>query len=158
MKHHLLTLCALAALAPVAVGQELQDTVGQHEFPGLQLLPAGSKISGISLTRYEQHRVSALLISKLMEIATRSEVYFTGIRANLYAANGETTTVTCPKAEYSFRTSVVQSEEITEIDSERFSASGKGVIFSTANNKGFLKGAVRTTVKNSAFNKETSEK
>ena len=158
MKHHLLTICALSALAPVVVGQVPQDAVTQHEFPGLQLLPAGSKVSGISLTRYEQHRVSALLISSLMEIATRSEVNFTGIRANLYATNGEITTVTCPKAEYSFRTSMVQSAEKTEVDSTRFSGQGTGVIFNTGTNIGYLKGPVRTTVKNSAFNKETSEK
>ncbi len=158
MKHFLATVCALAALAPTVVGQVPQDDISQHEFPGLQLLPAGSKVSGISMTRYEQHRVSALLISELMEIVTRSEVNFTGIQAHLYAKNGEVTTVTCPEAEYSFRTSAVKSNETTTVDNTRISATGTGVIFCTSSNMGFLKGPVRTVVKNSALNEKTSEK
>ncbi len=158
MKHYLATFCALTALVPAAAGQVPQDAVAKHEFPGLQLLPPGSKVKGISLPRYENHRVSALLVAKLMEIATRSDVRFTGIEANLYAENGETTTITCPQAEYSFRTSIVNATAETEVDSTRFSARGAGVTFSTATNIGFLKGPVHTTVKNSAFNKETGKK
>ena len=158
MKHHIAILCTLAALVPCTWGQVPASSVAEHEFPGLQLLPPGSKVKGISLPRYENHRVSALLIAKLMEIATRSEVRFTGIKAELYAENGEVTTVTCDRAGYDFSTSIVTSDAQPEIESPRFSAQGTGVTFSTANKVGVLKGPVKTVVKNSAFNKKPKGK
>lgn len=159
MKHGIVSLCSAVLLAPAAVwGQLPADDVTASEFPGLQFLPPGSKVKGISLPRYEKHRVSALLMAELMEIVSRADVGFTAIRANLYAENGETTVVTSPKADYSFRTKHVVSPGETTVDSTRFSARGTGVIFSTENNMGILKGPVKTTVKNSAFNRATKAK
>lgn len=159
MKHRIVSLCSAILLAPAtAWGQLPADDVTASEFPGLQFLPPGSKVKGISLPRYEKHRVSALLMAELMEIVSRSDVGFTGIRANLYAQNGETTVVTSPKADYSFRSKNVVSPGETSVDSTRFSAKGTGVIFSTENNMGILKGPVRTTVKNSALNRESKAK
>lgn len=158
MKHRFAILCTLAALVPYTWGQVPKSSVAEHEFPGLQLLPPGSKVKGISLPRYENHRVSALLIAKLMEIATRSEVKFTGIKAELYAENGEVTTVTCEQAAYDFRTSIVTSDTEPEVESPRFSARGTGVTFSTADKIGVLRGPVHTVVKNSAFNKKPKGK
>ncbi len=158
MKHSLITLCALAALASTAVGKVPEDDLVGNEFPGLQLLPPGSKVRGISLPRYENHRVSALLMSELLEILTRSEIRFTGIRAKLYADNGEITTVLCPRADYDFSKSAVTTADSAEVDSTRFTASGAGVIFSTKTNMGILRGPVRTTVNSSAFNRKTGER
>ena len=126
--------------------------------PGLRLLPPGRKIKGISLPRYENHRVSALLTGDIMEILTRSDVAFTGIKAQLYAENAETTTVICPDARYSFRTKIVESPTPTRLEHPRFTAQGTGVIFSTKNNQGILKGPVKTTIEGSVFNKNTKAK
>lgn len=154
MKRLCTSLCAAALCAPLLWGQTPRSEMAASEFPGLQLLPPGSLVKGISLPRYEKHRVSALLMADLMEVLTRSDISFTSIRANLYAENGEITLVTCPKAAYDFRTKMVNSTTRTEVDSTRFSALGTGVTFSTETNMGVLKGPVRTTVKNSAFNVE----
>lgn len=158
MMHRIATLCVAALLVPAAWGQAAADSVSESEFPGLQLLPPGSKVKGISLPRYENHRVSALIIARLMEIVTRSNVRFDGIRAELYAENGETTVVTCDTADYDFRTKQVNSDAATAVSSTRFSAEGVGVTFSTSSNTGVLKGPVRTTIKNTAFNKDTMAK
>mgnify|MGYP003289266592 CR=1 FL=1 len=156
MKHRAAILCTLALLmtSPAAWGKVPADDVAGNEFPGLQLLPPGSKIKGISLPRYEKHRVTALIMADLMEILTRSDLAFTTIRANLYAENGELTKVNCQKADYSFRDKMVKSTTTTEVDSTSFTAKGTGVTFSTATNVGFLHGAVHTTVKNAALNKK----
>ena len=66
MKRCLITLCALTALTSTAVGEVPVDDLVGNEFPGLQLLPPGSKVRGISLPRYENHRVSALLMTELL--------------------------------------------------------------------------------------------
>ena len=158
MKRLTAILCTMALLAPSVWGQAPKDDIAGSEFPGLQFLPPGSKVKGISLPRYEKHRVSALLMSELMEIVTRSKVSFSTIRANMYAENGETTLVTCAKAAYDFRTKIADSDASTAVDSPRFSASGNGVTFSTENNMGLLKGPVRTTIKNSSFNLGGKEK
>ncbi|MBR5894027.1 MAG: LPS export ABC transporter periplasmic protein LptC [Akkermansia sp.] len=158
MKYSLAILCALSLLAPVAPGQLSGDGITSSEFPGLRLLPPGSKIKGISLPRYENHRVSALLTGDIMEILTRSDVAFTGIKAQLYAENAETTTVICPDARYSFRTKIVESPTPTRLEHPRFTAQGTGVIFSTKNNQGILKGPVKTTIESSVFNKNTKAK
>lgn len=155
---YIATLLAIVASAPTLWGQMPEDGVAGHEFPGLQLLPAGSKVKGISLPRYEKHRVSALLIAELMEIVTRSDVRFSGIRAELYAENGDITTVTSPSASYDFRSSSVKAPGNAEVDSARFSARGTGVHFSTSSNVGILLGPVHTTVKNAALNKQTKAK
>lgn len=152
MKRLTAILCTMAFLAPSVWGQAPKDDIAGNEFPGLQFLPPGSKVKGISLPRYEKHRVSALLMSEVMEVLSRSNVSFSTIRANMYAENGETTLVTCAKAAYDFRSKIVESETRTAVDSPRFSASGNGVTFSTENNIGLLKGPVRTTIKNSSFN------
>lgn len=158
MKRCIAILCAAALLAPLARGQGAAEAVSASEFPGLQLLPPGSKVKGISLPRYEKNRVSAYIISGLMEIVSRTNVRFSDIRAELYAENGETTVVTCNAAEYDFRTKRINSATATAVDSTRFSAAGTGVTFSTVSNMGILKGPVRTTIKNSALNKDTKAK
>ncbi len=158
MKRCLITLCALTALTSTAVGEVPVDDLVGNEFPGLQLLPPGSKVRGISLPRYENHRVSALLMTELLEILTRAEIRLTGIRAQLYAENGEITTVICPQADYDFSKSAVTTTDSAEVDSTRFTARGAGVIFSTKSNMGILRGPVRTTVNNSALNRRNGER
>ena len=152
MKRLFAILCTMALLAPSVWGQAPKDDVAGNEFPGLQFLPPGSKVKGISLPRYEKHRVAALLMSEVMEVISRSDVSFSSIRANMYAENGEITLVTCAKAAYDFRTKIVASDSKTAVDGPRFSASGNGVTFSTEENMGLLKGPIRTTIKNSSFN------
>ncbi len=139
-------LAALPLLAAPARGQLGADTVGKGEFPGLQLLPPGSVIKGISLPRYENHRVTSLLRATEMSIVTRRDVQIKGIVAELYSPSGETTRVTSAKADYSFTTELAQSKEETQVTDPRFTARGSGVTFSTARNQGLLRGPVRTTI------------
>lgn len=143
-------LCLFLLLAP-AWGQMSVDDVGPGDFPGLQLLPPGSVIKGVSLPRYENHRVSALITARELEVATRSIIRLTDILAALYAENGETTTVRSQRAWYDFQTQTVISDSETDVRHPNFSARGKGVRFLKNYNIGLLKGPVHTTLSNTAF-------
>lgn len=154
MKGLPINICALAALAP-AWGQVPTDSVGQGDFPALQLLPPGSVIKGISLPRYEKHRVSALLTAKEMEVKTRSVVRLQSIRASLYAASGETTTVCCQTAHYDFKSDEVRSDTAVEVRHPLFTALGQSAQFNTTSGVGMLYGPVRTTISAGALNKKS---
>lgn len=145
-------LCALSLAAP-SWGQVPTDDVGANDFPALQLLPPGSIIKGISLPRYENHRVSALITAKEMEVQTRSLVRLALIHAALYAGNGETTTVSSPEAQYDFKARNIQSSTATEISHPRFTARGEGVLFNTSTGIGLLKGPVHTTLSAESFHR-----
>lgn len=154
VKHLLPTLAAAAALLlPHALGQMPTDTVKQGEFPGLQLLPPGSVIEGISLPRYDNHRVSALLHAARMIISTRQVVQLEQLEAQLYSRAGSRTYIRTGNVAYDFGTQQAATTGDASVQDERFSAQGKGVIFSSATRKGILLGPVRTTVSAAVFNR-----
>lgn len=140
-----ITLLLLSA-APLLTAQVADRTAGKDEFPALQLLPPGSKVQGISLPRYQDHRVTAHIIAGLLEVCTRHLVQMNSIRTVLYGAEGDTTEVTMEKADYDFRTNVMTSEAPAAVTNPRFSAQGTGVIFNTATQRGLLRGPVHTTL------------
>lgn len=150
MKPALFSFCLALALAP-AWGQVPTDDVGSGDFPALQLLPPGSVIKGISLPRYENHRVSSLITASMMTIQTRSSVLLSTIKASLYGEDGSMTTVICPAAGYDFHTKTIQSDTEVQVQHPRFTAKGQGVIFDTSSHYGLLKGPVHTTISSSAF-------
>ncbi len=121
-------------------------SVGKGEFPGLQLLPPGSVVKGISLPRYENHRVTAMLRAAEMTVVTRSDLQLKGLTAELYSPSGETTSITTTQVDYSFSTEMAQSKMQTQVTDPRFTARGSGVTFCTARNQGLLRGPVRTTI------------
>lgn len=148
----------LTALLPVAAasalcvwGQDPADVVGEGEFPGLQLLPEGSVVRGISLPRYENHRVAAMVMADELQVATRSVVLLRNIRSELYDEGGHVTSVTCGDARYDFSRAGVSTDKPAKVKDPRFSAAGTGVVFSTRSRKGMLMGPVRTTFVSSAF-------
>ena len=142
---------ALVLLAPLAHAQLGADTVGKGEFPALQLLPPGSVVKGISLPRYLNHRVVSVFRSTELKILTRSEVQLTGIRAQMFSATGETTHIVTPMVHYSFRTEKAVGEGDTSVSDPRFTARGKGVVFSATRQCGLLRGPVHTTVNTALF-------
>lgn len=150
------SLCALGLLLPVW-GQVPTDDVGPGDFPALQLLPPGSIIKGISLPRYDNHRVSALITADEMEVRTRSRIRLALIHASLYAEDGETTTVSSKEALYDFRTREIQSPTATEVRHPRFTAQGTGVQFNTSTGVGLLKGPVHTTLTAEALSQNKEE-
>ena len=141
---HLLPL--LLVLAASQLPGQVDRTAGQGEFPGLQLLPAGSEVKGISLPRYREHRVSAHIMADLLKVLTRHVVLMTGIRTVLYGEGGEETTVLMDKAHYDFRTSVMNSDSPGSIHNPRFSARGSAITFNSETRTGVLKGPVYTTL------------
>ncbi len=142
----LLPALALALLSPLAHAQVGKDTVSKGEFPGLQLLPPGSVVKGISLPRYVGPRVASLFRAAELKILTRSEVQLSGIEAELYAPTGEITRIIAPQVHYSFLTEQAGGEGTTSIDDPRFTARGSGVILSSTRQCGLLRGPVHTTV------------
>lgn len=145
MLRTLLPLLLLSALPTVAAQVEGR-TSGQGEFPGLQLLPPGSIVKGISLPRYENHRVTAHLMADEMEILSRSEVKMTGIRIALYSEANETTFVEMVRAHYDFRTGTMNSDAEAGVQNPRFTARGAAVSYNSVRQQGFLKGPVSTTI------------
>ena len=149
----LLPVFCLALLAPLAHAQLGTDTVGKGEFPALQLLPPGSVVKAISLPRYVNHRVVSLFRATELKVLTRSEVQLSGISAEMYSPTGETTTVSTPMVHYSFRTEKAEGEGDTVVTDPRFTAKGKGVVFSATRQCGLLRGPVYTTVSTALFEK-----
>ena len=146
-----LIILLLLLAAPLLPGQMADRTAGKDEFPALQLLPPGSKVHGISLPRYQDHRVTAHIIADLLEVRTRQLVLMTAIRTVLYGETGETTYVELEKADYNFGTSVMISEAPASVTNPRFTAQGKAVIFNTTTQRGLLKGPVFTTLNTSVI-------
>lgn len=132
--------------APMLPGQVADRTAGKDEFPALQLLPPGSKVHGISLPRYQDHRVTAHIIADLLEICTRQLVKMDAIRTALYGENNEITYVELEAADYNFGTSVMISDRPASVNNPRFSARGAAATFNTATQQGIMKGPVYTTL------------
>ena len=149
MKSKLVSIALFCALSASLGAQSTNVNRAEDEFPGLQLLPPGSVVKGLSLPRYENHRVVALLQANELKVISRREIALTAIHAALYAKNGEITTVDCKEAGYDFKKKAVVAQSGAAVKHPNFSASGSGVIFSTACRMGYIKGPVRTTIRTS---------
>lgn len=143
-----LLLCSAISLA---MGQMPDRTAGKGEFPALQLLPPGSVVKGISLPRYEKHRVSALIMADELEIISRQVVKLKGIVTALYGENDETTTVRLTAAEYHFGTALMSSEGKVSLSNPRLTAQGEAVYFNSDRQQGMLRGPVITTLNTDAL-------
>ncbi len=149
-----LTLLSLLLLPLQGWGQQQADAVVEDEFPALQFLPEGSVVEDISIPRYEQHRVTALLLAKYLKVKTRKSVELAQLSASLYADDGTQTDISTGSVTYNFATKVARTTGEARVQDPRFKAEGKGVIFSTSKRKGFLHGPVTTTVSSALFNQK----
>ncbi|MGN0868053.1 MAG: hypothetical protein ACI4O9_00825 [Akkermansia sp.] len=122
------------------------DAVGAGEFPALQLLPPGSEIEGISLPRYENHRISALLQAERLCIVSRRAVELRGIRALIFNADGTRTEIDAPVASYDFTTLRGSAADSIRVHNPRFEARGGRIDYDTVKRRGILLGPVRTTI------------
>ena len=143
--------CALSGLlkAQAPTVQRAED-----EFPGVQVLPPGSVVTGLSLPRYENHKVTAFMKADELRVISRSKINITNIRAALYDDNGETTSITCKNAGYDFKKKVIVADMGADVVHPNFTLSGVGVTFSTAGRIGFIKGPVHTTIRSAKKNKK----
>ena len=155
---YLLPLLSLLLLLPETRGQQPADATVNDEFPALQFLPAGSVVEGISIPRYENHRVTALLMAESMQVQDRSTVVMRALEASLYGEDGNQTDIETDSVSYSFATKTAQSTGTAQVKDPRFSAKGKEVIFNTTIRKGFLRGPVTTTVSASQFSSSKGDK
>ncbi len=144
----------LTLFTPLVHAQIGADTVGKGEFPALQFLPPGSVIKDISLPRYVGPRVASLFLASELKILSRSEVQLSGIKAELYSATGEITSISAPQVHYSFRTEQARGDGETSVTDPRFTARGSGVIFSSTLQCGLLRGPVHTTVNTRYFTRQ----
>ena len=153
-----LTLIAVLLLPLHAQGQQRTAAVAGAEFPALQFLPAGSVIEGISIPRYDNHRVSALLLADRLIVKDNRTVILEKLNASLYGEDKNQTEVRTDSVTYSFATKTATTTGEAEVKDPRFSAKGKGVIFNTTTSKGFLHGPVTTTVSAKLFNDKKGDK
>lgn len=144
-----LVCCLILPLA----AQNPTDAVGKGEFPGLQLLPPGSVVTGITLPRYEKHRVSSLIQADSLKVLNRRVVELKGIDVSLYTGENTVTRLRTTGAVYNFTTLRAATDGAVTVEDPRFTASGQGVVFSTENRRGLLKGPVRTTIAAAMLNR-----
>jgi lipopolysaccharide export system protein LptC len=157
MRKTLILLSAL--LLPLqSQGQLATTATAADEFPALQLMPPGTVVEGISIPRYENHRVSALLLSDKMVVKDRQSVIMEKVAASLYSEEGTETHVEAGDVTYSFATKIARTTGKAAVNDPRFTARGKGVVFNTASRKGFLHGPVRTTIVTAKLNKKKGRK
>lgn len=153
-----LTLALLSCTALPLAAQGPADAVGKGEFPGLQLLPPGSVVKGISLPRYEKHRVTSLLRAGSLKVLDRRTVELKDIDVSLYMDTDITTHLCAAGAVYNFTTLRAETHGAVSVDDPRFTAAGQGVVFSTENRRGILKGPVRTTIAAAVLNQAPAPK
>lgn len=155
MRKHLILLCALCLLPLPGTGQLVTpSTTASDDFPALQFLPVGSVVEGISIPRYENHRVNALLLAEKLIIKTRKSVILEKLSASLYADDGTQTDVRADSIHYHFGTKTAHTTGEATVQDPRFSASGNGVIFNTSTRKGFLRGPVTTIISTAKLNQK----
>lgn len=154
----ILTFLILPLLSLQSYGQQRTDATPEAEFPALQFLPVGSVVEGISIPRYENHRVSALLLADKLIVQDTKTVVLEKLQASLYGDDKNQTDVSTGKVTYSFATKMARTTGDAEVKDPRFSAKGKGVVFSTSTGKGFLHGPVVTTVSAKLYNEKKDEK
>lgn len=153
-----LSLALLCCTALPLAAQGPADAVGKGEFPGLQLLPPGSVVKGISLPRYEKHRVTSLLRAGSLKVLDRRTVELKDIDVSLYMDTDITTRLRAAGAVYNFTTLRAATDGAVRLDDPRFTAAGQGVVFSTENHRGILKGPVRTTIAADVLNQAPAKK
>lgn len=153
-----LSLLSLLLLPLHCWGQQRTDAVVEDEFPALQFLPAGSVVEGISIPRYEDHRVSALLLADKLIVKSRKTVILENLTASLYGTDKTQTDISAGDISYNFATKMGRTTGTAQVTDPRFSAKGQGVVFSTGTNKGFLRGPVVTTVATRLFTEKKNDK
>lgn len=153
----LLPLLLLALAARGADGAGSADAVGPGEFPSLQLLPPGSEVENITLPRYENHRVTALLQADKLCIIDRRTIELRGIRGALFNTDGTKTEISAGNARYDFTTKRATSGGTVSVTDPRFSARGERLLYNTSNDRGVLLGPVRTTLSTRALSKKKAK-
>ncbi len=141
--------CALgstAAAAPAAAEKPGFEPVEKGEFPGIRLMPPGSKPEGIRLQRYVEHRLAVLLNLQSLEVLDRSHVAAEKLHAVLYDERGDKTSIRTENAVYSFLDDTVRSASRTSIENPRFRATGTGITAQTKKGRCFLQGPVRMEI------------
>lgn len=144
----LTAMMLLAATLSGVRGAVAERTSGPGEFPALQLLPPGSIVRGISLPRYERHRVTSLLTADMMEVLSRFEARMENIQTLLYGESGETTRVRMENAHYNFRTQLLTSRNnIVTLSHPRYNVRAHGGILHNGTRRGVLHGPVHTVIR-----------
>ncbi len=144
----LTALMLSAALLSGVRGAVAERTSAPEEFPALQLLPPGSIVRGISLPRYENHRVTSLLTADMMEVLSRYEARMENIQTLLYGESGDITRVRMANAHYNFRTQLLTSRNnIVTLVHPRYNVRAHGGILHNGTRRGVLTGPVNTVIR-----------
>lgn len=148
-----MTAVAACLMCAAAHAQLPSDAVGPGEFPGLQLLPVGSVVKGITIPRYEAHKVTALMRAGEMSIASRTTVKLLNVNVRLLDAKGAATVAKAPGVEYNFTTKHAFTTGKVTLEDERFTAEGTKALYHSESQRGIVIGPVRTTISAAQLNK-----
>ncbi len=148
------TLCRQIAVIGLLISgwsyaQIAKTKTAPGEFPAVALLPPGTVVEGIKLPRYEGARVTALIQAKNLQVLSRNEVSIEGLLVELYGESGHTTSLSAEAGKYDFRVEEVRSSGRTSVHDPRFRAQGAQLLYSTTQQRGHLRGPVRTIISRS---------
>lgn len=141
-----LALC----LSPFAWSQE-KEPQQIEDFkkvtPTLELLPNGSQLENVQLSRYdEERRPAALLKASLMKVISETQIQADLVDLLVFDSDGsEQLRINMKSADYNHKAGVLNAKEDITISGEKFSAQGKGGVFQLDARRGFLHGPVSTS-------------
>lgn len=141
----------LLLTAPLLPAQLAERTTAKGSFPALQLLPPGSKIRGISLPRYREHRVISHIMADMLEVLTNRVTCMENVHAMLYGVGDDTTEVRIERAQYDFGTEVMTSGSPVTVENPRYSVKGSAIILHMREQRGLLRGPVSTALQPDAL-------
>ncbi len=142
----LVAVLSLLGMGGLLWAQFSPKKAAEGEFPAIATLPPGTVIEGIKLPRYEGARVTALILADQLRVESRNVVSIIGLETEVYDKDGSITSVKADKGSYSFLTEEVTSEGITQLVNQQFRAKGCQIYYSTKQQRGIMRGPVRTVL------------
>jgi hypothetical protein len=121
----------------------------QPKIPAVAMLPAGSKLKGVMLPRYdESQRLTGVLKSETMTLVSADQIAGEIVSVELFNPDqSPKARIDLVSATFYQEKGYIRASEPVEIKSDQMTANGSGLYYSFAGGKGFLLGPVTTILK-----------
>jgi hypothetical protein len=138
----------LIAPAMVAGGVELPHVGPKKNLSAVALLPAGSKLQGVMLPRYDENRrLSGVLKAKSMTLVSEEVIAGESVSIEFFNPNRSPRgRIDLVKAVLDQGKGLLRAEENVTIQADRIHARGMGLVYSFDQGEGFLFGPATTRI------------
>jgi hypothetical protein len=138
----------LIAPAMVAHGMELPHVGPKKNLSAVALLPAGSKLEGVMLPRYDENRrLSGVLKAKTMTLVSEDVIAGDAVSIEFFNPNRSPRgRIDLVKAVLDQGKGLLRAEENVTIQADRIHARGMGLVYSFDRGEGFLTGPASTRI------------